>query len=200
MNTIRTVILGAALLLAVSQAMAQGAQPRDRELGARGGFLAQADFDYGGDELLAIEFEDGESQEVRAGQGFGLSVGGYFRPLESSSLEIQASVGYKFATTAASNADIHVSRTLLQLGAFHRWPNGFYLGGGVMNHLGPKLNGDGFFEDIDFDDATGFNAEIGWRWIALHYTKIEYSSEFYEDVDASHVGIRFTYRWGQRWF
>lgn len=198
MNIIRTVFLGALCACAASQVMAQAANTRDS--GPRGGFLGQVDLDFGGDEIVTIEFEDGDSQEIRAGQGIGLSVGGYFRPIESSPFEIQAAIGYKFATTAASNADISVSRTLLQVNALYRWPNGFYLGGGFMQHLSPELNGDGFFEDIRFDDATGFNAEIGWRWIALHYTGMTYENPFVEDVDASSIGIRFTYRWGQRWF
>jgi hypothetical protein len=33
----------------------------------------------------------------------------------------------------------------------------------VIRHIDPKLNGDDFLEDVQFDDATGFNAEIGWR-------------------------------------
>jgi hypothetical protein len=34
--------------------------------------------------------------------------------------------------------------------------------------------------------------------VALHYTRIEYSAPGYEDADASNVGIRFTYRFGQQ--
>ena len=63
-------------------------------------------------------------------------------------------------------------------------------------HMSPELDGDGFFEDIEFDDANGFTVEFGWKWVGLHYTKIEYSSPGYEDADASHIGIRFTCRFG----
>ncbi len=73
------------------------------------------------------------------------------------------------------------------------------LGGGLVQNLNPTVDGDGFFEDIDFDDATGYNLEIGWRWITLHYTDMTYESDLYEDVDASHFGVRFTYRYGQSW-
>ena len=45
--------------------------------------------------------------------------------------------------------------------------------------------------------STGFNVEIGWRWISVHYTDIEYTNDFLdffdEEIDASHVGLRFTY-------
>jgi hypothetical protein len=195
--------LTGAALLALFSIAAQAADPASKDLGPRGGFLGQFDADFGGDDLATVYFEDDDSQDITAGQGVTLSVGGYFRPIDTSSFEIDASIGYKYATTQADNADINVSRTVMQLGALYRWPNGFYVGGGLVEHFGPELNGDGFFEDIQFDDATGYNLEIGWRWISVHYTDIEYTNDFLdffdEEVDASHVGLRFTYRFGQRW-
>ncbi|HET9863290.1 MAG TPA: outer membrane beta-barrel protein [Steroidobacteraceae bacterium] len=197
-----------ALLLALFSMAAHAADPAadpgaDLDLGPRGGFLAQLDADFGGDDLATVYFEDDSSQDVKAGQGLTLSVGGYFRPIADSSFEIDASLGYKYVTTQADNADINVSRTVLQLGAYYRWPNGLHLGGGLVEHLGPELNGDGFFQDVQFDDATGFNLEIGWRWISLHYTGIKYTNDvldfFGEEVDASNVGLRFTWRFGQAW-
>jgi len=192
--------IGLCLALLSITATTQAAEPSAAaNLGPRAGFLAQMDLDFGGDDIATVYFEDDSSQDITAGQGVAVSIGGYFRPIESSSFEIDASIGYKYATTQADNADINISRTLLQLEASYRWPNGFYLGAGVIQHMSPELNGDGFFPDIEFDDATGFNAEIGWRWISLHFTDISYESDLFEDVDASHVGIRFTYRYGQRW-
>lgn len=190
-----TALLGAVMVAVGSQAGAQ--DTKSSGLGPRGGFLAQADADFGGDEVATVVFEDDSSQDLTAGQGLAVSLGGYFRPIESSPFELQASVGYKFSTTAASNSDMGMQRTLLQLEALYRWPNGFYLGGGVMHHMSPKLDGDGFFPNINFDDATGFNMEIGWKWIALHYSDLSYTSDQFEDVDASHIGARFTWRFGQ---
>lgn len=172
------------------------------DLGPRGGFLAQVDADFGGDKVATVFFKDNSDQSITAGQGLALSVGGYFRPVADSRFEIEASVGYKYATTKASNADVHFSRTLLQLEGLYRWPNGFYLGAGLMQNLGPTIHGDGFFDDVEFDDASGLNLEIGWRWISVHYVNMSYSTNnnlFDGDVDASHVGLRFTYRFGQPW-
>jgi hypothetical protein len=200
MNQVARYSFMAAVFFALFSISAQAAGPKPaRGLGPRGGFLAQMDLDFGGDELATVYFEDDTTQSITAGQGLAISAGGYFRPVESSPFEIQASLGYKYTTTMASNADIHVSRTLLQLEALYRWPNGFYIGAGLMQHFSPELKGDGFLDDVTFNDATGFNTEIGWRWISLHYTNIKYSHEFFEDVDASHVGIRFTYRFGAPW-
>lgn len=166
------------------------------DTGRRGGFLLNLDLDYGGDDLAVVAFEDGDSQNVKAGQGFGIGLGGWFRPVEEMPLEIQAALGYKFVTTAASNADIGVTRTTLQVNAVYRFANDWYLGGGLLHHMGPTLDGDGFFEDIDFDDATGFSAEVGWKWIGLHVTRLDYSADGYEDADAGFIGLRFTWRQG----
>ncbi|HEY6124049.1 MAG TPA: outer membrane beta-barrel protein [Steroidobacteraceae bacterium] len=162
----------------------------------RGGFLAQLDLDFGGDDLATLSFTNGESQNVKAGQGVAFGIGGYFRPVESVPFELQGILGYKVVLTAADNADIKVTRTTLQLNGIYRFASHWYVGAGYVQHMSPELDGDGFFEDIEFDDANGFNAEIGWKWVGLHYTSMDYSSDGYEDVDASHVGIRFTYRFG----
>jgi hypothetical protein len=171
-------------------------------LGQRGGFLIQTDADFGGETLATVEFEDDYSQDIRAGQGFSLSIGGWFRPIETSSLEIQTSLGYKYETTIATNADISFSRSLLQFEALYRWPNGVFVGGGLMRHMGPKLSGDDFFGDVEFDDANGFNVEAGWRWISLHYTKIDYAIDDLDvrGISGNSIGIRFTWRPGERWF
>jgi hypothetical protein len=179
----------AASLGAVAPAQAE-------EVGKRGGWLVNLDLDYGGDDLVTVSFEDGDSQNVKAGQGIAVGVGGWFKPMGDVPFEIQATLGYKYVTTAATNADIKVTRTTLQLSGVYRFENDWYVGGGLLQHKGPELDGDGFFEDIEFDDATGFQVEAGWKWIGLHYTRMDYSADGYEDADASHFGLRFTWRPG----
>jgi opacity protein-like surface antigen len=183
----------AASLAAALMALAPAARAEDSK---RGGWLTQLDLDFGGDDLARLSFTNGDSQNVKAGQGVAFGLGGWFRPADSTPFELQALLGYKVVFTAAENADIKVTRTTFQLNGIYRFTNDWYVGGGLAHHMGPKLDGDGFFENVDFDDATGFTAEFGWRWIGLHYTKMDYSSPGFEDVDASHVGVRFTYRFG----
>jgi hypothetical protein len=112
--------------------------------------------------------------------------------------EIAGTVGYKFVMTAAENADINLSRTVVKLNATYWFRNTWFATAGLTHHVSPKLDGDGFFEDITFEDATGFSAEVGWRWIALRYTNISYELPGFEDVDASSVGVTLTYRFGAR--
>jgi hypothetical protein len=162
----------------------------------RGGPLLNLDLDFGGDDIATVAFVGGGSQDVKAGQGISAGVGGWFRPVASSPFEIQGIVGYKYVTTAADNADIKVTRTTLALNGIYRFSNGWYLGAGVLGHMGPRLDGDGFFEDVKFDDATGFNAEVGWKWVALRVAKLTYSADGIDDVDAGSIGVRLTWRPG----
>src|SRR6185369_292006 len=118
-------LLLAALFALGALTLAAHARAGDKaaDLGPRGGLLAQVDADFGGDKVATVFFEDDSDQDITAGQGLALSVGGYFRPVADSRFEIEASLGYKYATSKASNADVHVSRTLLQLEGLYRWPN-----------------------------------------------------------------------------
>ena len=186
-------VCAAALTAALMSAApaAQAAEPVKR-----GGFLGQLDLDFGGDDVATLSFTNGDTQNVKAGQGLGLGVGGWFRPVESVPFELQGILGYKVVWTAAENADIKMTRTTLQLNGIYRFANDWYAGGGYTMHMSPELDGDGFFEDFEFDDASGFTVEFGWKWIGLHYTKIEYSSPGFQDADASNIGIRFTGRFG----
>jgi len=180
----------AAALMSVAS-FTQAAEPVKR-----GGFLAQMDLDFGGDDVATLAFTNGDTQNVKAGQGLGLGIGGWFRPVESVPFELQGILGYKVVFTAADNADIQMTRTTLQLNGIYRFANDWYAGGGYTMHMSPELDGDGFFENIEFDDANGITVEFGWKWIGLHYTNIKYSSPGFEDVDASNIGIRFTGRFG----
>jgi hypothetical protein len=187
------VVLGIALL-AVPPAQAQ----RNPEHGARAGFLVQTDMEFGGDTVATVNFEDGDTQDVHAGQGLSFGIGAYLRPSEKVPVEIAGIVGYKFVTTAASNADINLSRTVWKLNATWWFEKGWFVTAGLTHHSSPTLDGDDFFEDVSFDDATGISAEVGWRWIALRYTNIDYSLPGFEDTDASSIGLGFTWRFGGR--
>ena len=93
----------------------------------RGGFLAQLDLDFGGDDLATVSSTDGDSQDVKAGQGVAFGVGGWFRPgANPCRSRSQALLGYKYATTAADNADINVSRVVFELNGIYRFTNDWY--------------------------------------------------------------------------
>ena len=181
-----------AALLAASLGFAVSAQAADDK---RGGWLVNLDLDYGGDDVATVFFEDDDTQNVKAGQGMAFR-GRLLPPDRQLALRNRGQRGLQVLDHGGVQCR-HRREPHDAAARVCRIANEWYLGGGLLRHMSPKVDGDGFFEDIDFDDAMGFNLEIGWRWIALHYTDMTYESDLYEDVDASHFGVRFTYRYGQ---
>jgi hypothetical protein len=174
--------------------LAQPALAAEAKSGAKLGFLVEGDIEYGGDDIVTVSFKDGSTQDIKAGQGATLALGGYFKPEESSPFSVRATVGYKFVTTAASNADIGINRIVYELVGNYDWPNGWHVGAGLTRHTNIKFDADGFGRNVDFDDATGFTAEFGWKWLSLSYTGIDYKDEFGGKWDAGSVGLAFAWR------
>lgn len=163
------------------------AQAQDSGLG----FVFEGDLEYGGDDVATVSFTDGTSQHVKLGQGATLAVGGHYRAA-GSPFSVRGTIGYKYVTTKATNADIHVGRIVTEVVGNYLWPNDWWVGAGITHHSGITYDADGFGPDLGFDDATGPTVEMGWRWIALSYTNLEYKDEFGDDWDASSFGLKVT--------
>ena len=155
------------------------------------GFAIEADLEYGGDDLATLEFTDGSSQDIKAGQGVTIALGGHYRAAESP-FSVRGTVGYKYVTTKASNADISVGRTVIEFVGNYLWDNGWWVGGGITHHSSIKFDADGYARNVNFDDATGPTLEVGWRWIALTYTDLDYKDPNGGKWDASSVGLKLT--------
>ncbi|MBL8265923.1 hypothetical protein [Steroidobacter sp.] len=159
----------------------------------RFGFTAEADLEYGGDDIATFDFDDGTTQDVTTGQGVTVAIGGYYRWADSP-LSLRSTVGYKYVTTKASNADISVSRVVLEAVGNYQWDNGWWVGAGLTHHSNIKFDADGFGPNADFDDAFGPTVELGWRWIGLSYTNLDYEDEWGGEWDASNFGLTLTAR------
>jgi len=162
--------------------------------GVKLGFLIEGDLEYGGDDIVTVDFEDGSSQDIKAGQGGTIAVGGYFKPQADAPFSVRATVGYKFVMTAADNADIGIDRMVYELVANYDWPSGWRVGAGLTQHTNIEFDADGFGRNVRFDDATGFTAEFGWKWISLSYTAIDYKDEFGGKWDAGSLGLALAWR------
>lgn len=160
--------------------------------------LIEASVEYGGDEFLTVIFEDGDEQDIRAGQGGTIAAGAVFRPNDELPVSVRGTVGFKYVTTAADNANITLTRVPIEIVAMYDLPNDLWVGAGYVRHTAVNFDGDGFLEDVEFDDANGATVELGWKWVSLTYTAIEYSVEGSEAFDASSVGLSFTYTFGGR--
>ncbi len=159
------------------------------------GFAAALDAEFGGDDILKVKFTNGSTQTMHAGQGVGFNVGAHYRP-ENSKFDFLGTIGYKYVTTAANNADIHLDRVVFKLAAYYDLTDTWWVSAGPVWHTGVHLKGDGFTSDVNFSDAVGFNFSVGWRWIGIGYTNMSYEAErpFVGKVDASNFGIYLQWR------
>jgi hypothetical protein len=153
------------------------------------GWVLEADLEFGGDPVATVYFSDGTSQDVKAGQGVSIAVGGHFRASDKSPWDTRATIGYKYVTTKATNADITLTRVPLELIVDYMFENGGWLGLGVSHHTNISFDSDGLGPEGDFDDATGPVIEAGWNWIAATYTIMDYSAGG-ESASANNFGIK----------
>jgi hypothetical protein len=183
--------LGLLAVVAAPQSQAQGDSPHSGRLG----FVLDADLEWGGDNVVEVFYQNGSTQNIKAGQGVTLSVGAHYRPI-SVPIDFAATVGYKFVGAADTNSNLGIYRVVWKLTGTYELPRHFWVDAGPVWHTGVKLKGDGYVPDIPFNDAVGVTIGAGWRWFGLSYTDIKYSASglYAGDVDASNVGLTFTFK------
>jgi len=156
------------------------------------GPVLEASGEFGGDNLVKVFYRDGDTQDIRAGQGVTVAAGLHYQPVPVP-IDFTATVGYKFIRTADYHTDLGMNRVVLKLTGTYMLPQHFWVEAGPVWHTSVHLNGDGYIPDIDFDDAFGGMIGFGWRWFGVTYTDIHYNSWQTGRVDGSNVGV--TFRW-----
>lgn len=151
--------------------------------------LIEGGIEYGGDEILEVLFTSGSTQSVRAGQGGYVAVGGEFSHAKVSAFLVRASIGFKYNTTAADDANIRLTRLPINLIAYYKPTEDIRIGVGTATHANGRFKGDGFVEDVDFTSSVGPRFEVGYKWIALTYTVLNYFDESDVQVGASSIGL-----------
>jgi len=197
---VRRALLAVAALCAfpaAAAAQADGA-PIPVNRGPHLAFVLESRLEAGGDRVATVQFEDGSEQHVVSGQGATFAAGAQLRPRVGSPFAVRATAGVKFMTTKATNADIYLLRVPLELVGTYDFAGDFHVGGGYVRHTALRFHGGGIADDVKFKDANGGTVELGWRWVALAYTKIDYTDEFGNRYDASNVGLVLTLALGGR--
>jgi hypothetical protein len=158
-------------------------------------FALQGGYEYGGDNVLEVTFQDGERESLRAGSGLLVSVGVIMATLPASApaLETQINMGWKFDSVSAGNGDATWMLFPLELLQFYRIGS-WRIGGGLAMHLSPQLSGSGALDGADagFDDAAGAVFEVDYinrsAYIALRATLIEYEY-IGTQLDGNNIGV-----------
>lgn len=155
-------------------------------------FLLGAGAEFGGDEIAKVFFTNGEDQSVNAGQGGFVFVGGQLQLTKTELLFLRSSIGIKYVTTQANNANIRLTRFPFNntLNAFIG--KDFRLGAGVSIHTGIKFNGDGFVQNINFGSSAGPIFEFAYKGFGLSYTLMKYTDESNFAYNANSFGVTFS--------
>lgn len=166
----------------------------------RFGWVLDGALEMGGDRLVTLIFTDGSTQKIYAGQGGTISVGADYRPAAMPQLGLRATAGLKFTTNASENSDISFTRIPIEVVGSYYLPNDLRVGAGLAYHTAVNFKGDAAFSipDVNFDPAAGYTVELGWKWVALTYTGIEYGANG-ASIDASAVGVSFSWIFGKRY-
>ena len=72
---------------------------------------------------------------------------------------------------------------------FYKFNEDFRLGAGIANHQLVRFKGDGFVSDEKMKSNLGAKFEFGYRWIALTYTSVQYTTSRGEQLSGSSVGL-----------
>lgn len=152
--------------------------------------------EFGGDTLGTVLFSNGETQDIKAGQGVSVAGGLHLRPYRQSHLDVRALVGYKYVSTRANNADIHVDRVTLELLPAYRFDGLWWAGAGLVKHSSIRLNADGFAPNVHFNSKVGAELQLGWSFLALTYTSLKYQDDAGRSYDASNIGLRISSAFG----
>ncbi len=124
----------------------------------------------GGSTLATVTYTNGNTQNISAGSGVMLYVGGE-API-GTLVNLQATFGYHSDTTHATNGDVTFSRYPIDVIAQVPVTDKFRLGLGVEYITNPKLTGSGFanITNTQFDSTLGVLVEGEYRftsWIGV---------------------------------
>src|SRR5579859_5882075 len=148
------------------------------------GPVLEASGEFGGDNVVKVFYTNGDTQDIRAGQGVTVAAGLHYQPV-AFPIDFTATVGYKFIRTADYHTDLGMNRVVLKLTGTYMLPQHFWVEAGPVWHTGVHLNGDGYIPDVDFDAAFGGMVGFGWRWFGVTYTDIHYNSWETGRIDGS---------------
>ena len=161
--------------------------------------LLKAGFDLGGDTMVTAVFTNGDTETIKANEGFYFG-GGAALIDEARNIEVHLSLAYKFAVVDARNGDIEWTRFPLEALAFYRFAR-VRVGGGLAYHISPRLEGSGVVGglDVKFKNALGGVLQADWRFTekiaaGLRYTILEYDAKeaFAGSAKSNGVGLTFS--------
>jgi hypothetical protein len=179
------------LCAAALAAAAMGAQAQSTFRG-----VASAAITGGGETLATVDYSDGSSKNIKSGGLLDLKVGFEYRE-PSAPWAVQASVGYHFDNTSASNGSVRFSRFPIEVLGYWYPNQNFRLGGGLRVATGAKFHSSGvaaYLGNYSIDSKPGVVVEGEYMFNPSFGLGLRYVAEKYElngvKFDGNHVGLR----------
>lgn len=178
-----------ALMLSAAAASGRAAEVRP---------LLKMGYDVGGDTLVTALFVGGDTDTIKANEGFYFGAGVSILN-EPRDIEVELTFSYKTGFIFADNGDVEWTRLPVEALVFYRFPQ-VRLGGGLTLHLNPKLRTSGLPSDVNvgFDDALGLVLQADYRFtdkmtLGLRYTSIKYEAKapFAGSFSGDGIGVTF---------
>jgi hypothetical protein len=194
MKTQFTLALLAAAAFAPSLSQAQqAAAPAPSPFRGLIGFA----YTSGGDSLATAVYEGGSSKTIKAG-GSANFYGGFEFSFKDLPVNLQATIGWHYDRTAASNGNIVFARYPLEALAMYRANESIRLGAGLRYATSPSLSGSGAVSNIgttEFDPSVGTILKAEYLFSGGYGVELRSVNEHYKvkgngnSVDGSHFGI-----------
>ncbi|HEX7639692.1 MAG TPA: hypothetical protein VF457_14945, partial [Burkholderiaceae bacterium] len=148
--------------------------------------------------FASVQFTDGETTDVRAGQLVDVYVGGEWRAPRSP-LAVQVTAGYHFDNVGARNGSIRFERFPFEATALWRLAPAWRLGVGARYSAGARLHSSGVTDIGDYDFKSSLGGLVMGEWLVTPHMglQLRYVHETFRldgiSYDGSHGGVGFNY-------
>lgn len=163
----------------------------------------------GGDDLFKVQFADGDSDKIKAGEILQVGAGALYQS-PTMPLAAQITISYHFDTIFADNGDAGFDRYPLEGILYYTGVQDWRFGAGARLALSPEADASAAGDEVtvEFKNGTGFIVEVGYQvannfWMNLRAVQEEYEVKRFNvngmdlalsddrDVSGNHVGLNF---------
>ncbi len=157
----------------------------------RSALLIGGALELGGDAIAVVNFQDGSTQKVNAGQGGTFFAGGEWTLGKDHQWAIRATLGIKYVTTKATNVNITLTRLPIRITGVRQLGKKWWMAAGAVTHQAIRFNAGGIGADMNFTGTLSPTFEIGYSGISFVYTPMTYKDEDQVSYKAGSAGLAF---------
>jgi hypothetical protein len=147
--------------------------------------------ELGGDAIAVVSFQDGSTQKVNAGQGGTFFAGGEWNLGKEAQWAIRATLGIKYVTTKATNANITLTRIPIRLTGLRQLGKKWWIAAGAVTHQSIRFNAGGIGQDQQFTGTLSPTFELGYSAVSFVFTPMTYKDEAGASYKAGSAGLAF---------